>query len=95
MRGGNIMSDRRFHTDSRADENFTKDGLETLTGQPSRKWGRYVVKELVDNALEAVEEADTETPTITVDVELEGPHRDRISRVLPSPPPSFLSPVRR
>jgi DNA topoisomerase VI subunit B len=85
------MSDRRFHTDSRADENFTKDGLETLTGQPSRKWGRYVVKELVDNALEAVEEADTETPTITVDVELEGPHRDRISRVLPSPPLFFVS----
>jgi len=72
MWGGNTMSDRRFHTDSRADENFTKDGLETLTGQPSRKWGRYVVKELVDNALEAVEEADTETPTITVETEVEG-----------------------
>ena len=42
------MPKRRFHTDSRAGENFTKDGLETLTGQPSRKWGRYVVKELVD-----------------------------------------------
>ncbi len=26
------MTDRRFHTDSRAGENFTQDGVETLTG---------------------------------------------------------------
>jgi hypothetical protein len=64
------MTERRFHTDSRVGENFTKDGLETLTGQPSRKWGRYVVKELLDNALEAVEEADTEMPTVTVDADV-------------------------
>jgi hypothetical protein len=70
------MTERRFHTDSRAGENFTKDGLETLTGQPSGKWGRYVVKELIDNALEAVEEADTDTPTVTVEATVEGrgPH---------------------
>lgn len=64
------MTERRFHNDSRAGENFTKDGLETLTGQPSRKWGRYVVKELVDNALEAVEAADTE-PKVSVSLSCE------------------------
>ena len=64
------MTERRFHTDSRVGENFTKDGLETLTGQPSQKWGRYVVKEILDNALEAVEEADTEMPTVTVDADV-------------------------
>lgn len=64
------MSERRFHTDSRTDENFTKDGLETLTGQPSKKWGRYVVKELVDNALEAVEESGTDSPKVSVDMDI-------------------------
>ena len=64
------MSERRFHTDSRAGENFTKDGLETLTGQPSRKWGRYAVKELVDNAIEAAEQTDD--PAVSVDVDVEG-----------------------
>lgn len=64
------MTERRFHTDSRAGENFTKDGLETLTGQPYRQWGRYVVKELVDNALEAVEAADAE-PKVSVSLATE------------------------
>lgn len=64
------MTDRRFHTDSRAGENFTKDGLETLTGQSRREWGRYVVKELVDNALEAVEATDAE-PKVAVDLATE------------------------
>lgn len=67
------MSERRFHTDSRAGENFTKDGLETLTGQPSRKWGRYTVKELVDNALEAAEQTDD--PAVSVEVDVEGQGR--------------------
>jgi hypothetical protein len=58
------MPTRRFHTDSRTRENFTENGLTSLTGQPSQNWGRYVVKELVDNALEAVE--GTESPVVTV-----------------------------
>jgi hypothetical protein len=58
------METRRFHKDSRTRENFTKEGLTSLTGQSSRRWGRYVVKELVDNALEAVE--GTADPSITV-----------------------------
>jgi hypothetical protein len=58
------MPTRRFHTDSRTRENFTEGGLTSLTGQPSHNWGRYVVKELVDNALEAVE--GTENPAVTV-----------------------------
>jgi DNA topoisomerase VI subunit B len=65
------MSERRFHTDSRAGENFTKDGLETLTGQSSRKWGRYAVKELVDNALGAAE--TTDEPAVSVSLSLAGP----------------------
>lgn len=56
---------RRFHTDDRTSENFTKSGLETLTGQPAGKWGRYIVKELFDNSLDYGEETDR-TPVITV-----------------------------
>lgn len=67
------MTERHFHTDSRAGENFTKDGLETLTGQPSGKWGRYVVKELVDNALEAAETGDD--PAVSVTMSLGGSQR--------------------
>ncbi len=74
------MPTRRFHTDSRTRENFTEGGLTSLTGQPKRRWGRYVVKELVDNALEAVE--GTENPAVTVRLRRVGRgHRSWISRV--------------
>lgn len=43
---------KRFHKDTRLSENFTENGLETLTGQSSHSWPRYVCKELIDNALE-------------------------------------------
>lgn len=66
-----MSTDRRFHTDSRASENFIKDGLETLTGQSTRNWGRYVVKELVDNAPEAVE-AGADEPAVSVSLDIEG-----------------------
>lgn len=67
-----MSTDRRFHSDTRVSENFTKDGLETLTGQSSGDWGRYVVKELVDNALEAAEQADHDEPAVTVALDTEG-----------------------
>lgn len=42
-----------MHIDTRTSENFTEEGLHTNTGQSSGDWGRYVLKELLDNALEA------------------------------------------
>jgi len=65
------MEERRFHRDSRTRENFTEDGLTSLTGQPTRRWGRYVVKELVDNALEAAE--GTSDPFVMVRLWAGGP----------------------
>lgn len=72
-----MSTQRRFHTDSRARENFTEDGLKTLTGQSARNWGRYVVKELVDNALEAVERGATPDPRVQVSVDVAGRGRRR------------------
>jgi DNA topoisomerase VI subunit B len=82
--GGDVVTPRRFHSTSRTAENFTKTGLVSLTGESTSKWGRYVVKEAVDNALEAIEEADGEwTPHIAVGVsetETDGIH-DRVRAV--------------
>ncbi len=44
---------RRFHKDNRLSENFTEKGLQSLTGQPPNHWIRYIVKEVIDNSLEA------------------------------------------
>lgn len=54
------MKQRRFHTDTRVSENFTKKGLETLTGVNTGTWITYMVKELVDNSLEACEKPEIE-----------------------------------
>ena len=76
------MTGRRYLGKSRASDNFTKHGLRTLTGQPSGKWGRYVVKELVDNALEAAEQADHDEPAVSVSLDVEGhPQRRYVRRV--------------
>lgn len=53
--------EKRLHIDSRTSENFTEKGLEQLTGQSRWKWLTYIVKELIDNSLEAIE-----APEITV-----------------------------
>ena len=53
-----------MHSTSRTAENFSESGLVSNTGQESSKWGRYIVKELLDNSLEAGED-----PTITVRIE--------------------------
>lgn len=60
-------TNRRLHSATRVSENFSEDGLETLTGQSPKDWGRYVIKELVDNALDYVE-----TPTITIEYDDSG-----------------------
>jgi DNA topoisomerase VI subunit B len=72
--------DRRFHRDTRVSENFSKDRLETLTGQPSGDWGRYVVKELVDNALEAAEQADHDEPAVSLSLNVEAQGRRAYAR---------------
>lgn len=58
-----MSKSRRFHQTPRSNENFTEDGLTSLTGQSKNDWGRYTVKELVDNALE-----ESDNPHITVRV---------------------------
>ena len=64
---------KRFLTESRSNENFTPGGLVSLTGQDQKDWRRYVVKELLDNALEAADETDEDigTPEITVSLTYE------------------------
>jgi hypothetical protein len=59
------MSTRRMHSSSRTSENFTESGLVSNTGQQSSQWGRYIVKESLDNSLEAGDEV----PNITVSIE--------------------------
>ena len=67
---------RRFHTDTRTSENFTEQGLASLTRESKPQWGRYVIKELIDNALEANESSDVDrVPEISIsftDGETEG-----------------------
>jgi hypothetical protein len=53
---------------SRAAEYFTNEGLRTLTGLPESLWLFAVLKELVDNALDAIDtlgikRVDLEPPT--------------------------------
>lgn len=73
---------KRFHTDSRTAENFTEPGLNDLTGQPTSSWYRYIIKELLDNSLEAIKDTDADAdrnqdqelapgPTIEVTVEMD------------------------
>lgn len=54
---------KRFHKDARLTENFTETGLYSLTGQSKHEWLRYIIKELIDNSLEA-----TDTPIIVVEL---------------------------
>lgn len=66
-----MASGKRFHSDSRTRENFTESGLTSLTGQDTDEWRRYVVKELLDNALEAADEAEQQTGGAPeIDIEL-------------------------
>jgi len=73
------MSGRRFHTESRTSENFTPKGLKNLTGEPSSKWGRYVLKESLDNSLEAGENPAIVVEIDTVDGNWEGSYVERLT----------------
>lgn len=59
------MSTRRMHSSSRTTDNFTQSGLSAQTGQDADQWGRYIVKESLDNSLEAGDDV----PSITVWIE--------------------------
>lgn len=61
------MNQRRFHAHAgaRTSENFAKQGLVGLTGQLKSLWERYVLEELLDNALEATD-AENSRPEIAV-----------------------------
>lgn len=67
-------SQRLFHETSRTTENFTEEGLKSMTGQPPQKWGRYIVKEMNDNALEARNDV-----IITVEIETNGDYAQCIT----------------
>ena len=59
--------ERRAFSISRAAEYFNVSELEKLTGQPRRAFASVVLKELVDNALDAAESAGR-TPQIKIEV---------------------------
>lgn len=56
---------KRFHTDTRISENFTEDGLQSLTGQPIHNFLTYLAKEITDNSLEACDDPRIEIVTQT------------------------------
>lgn len=63
---------RRFYRTSRTGENFTENGLKSITGQSKSDWGIYTAKELIDNALEASNDDDDDDGdgvAISVDIE--------------------------
>ncbi len=45
--------------ENRENEYFTEEGLTTMTGLPQDKWKLTIVKELIDNSLDAIDELDT------------------------------------
>ncbi len=51
---------------------FTMDGLIKQTGTRPFKWDIYILKELLDNALDICESADVTTPRIEVAVRIDG-----------------------
>lgn len=57
---------RTFHTDSRTWSNFQAAELVKLCGVPQGRWPVYVVKELLDNAVAALEEHGKKVPMVRV-----------------------------
>lgn len=62
------MKPERILTKSRIMEYFTVDGLVKMTGVESGKFDIYILKELIDNALDACELTD-KPPDISVTIE--------------------------
>lgn len=67
-----MQNTQRTHfSESTHNDFFTVNGLQSSTGQTSRDFGNVVLKELIDNALDACESAGIE-PRINVAVEMTG-----------------------
>ena len=49
---------REILESSRVAEYFSFEGLRTLTGLPESRWHYAILKELIDNALDAIDELD-------------------------------------
>jgi hypothetical protein len=58
---------RETLTRTRESEYFTRDGLRTLTGLEDYKWDYAIVKELLDNALDAVNDLDEKRVSVYYD----------------------------
>lgn len=65
----NNQLQRNHFSESLHNDFFTVSGLQSSTGQTSRDFGNVVLKELIDNALDACESAGIE-PQIKVAVEI-------------------------
>jgi DNA topoisomerase VI subunit B len=70
------MSTDTLLSRSRVSDTFEESELVTQTGQDKHEWGRYVAKELLDNALDYVDNVDN--PSIRVELE----EYDELSRIL-------------
>ena len=62
-----VTLDRQVFSLSRAAEYFSIRELQTLTGQPRNEFGAVILKELVDNALDAAETAGRD-PMVKLDI---------------------------
>jgi DNA topoisomerase VI subunit B len=63
----NTILNREHFEISRSDEYFNAKELQAQTGQPSYKFGEVVLKELIDNALDACENASI-NPVIQIGI---------------------------
>jgi DNA topoisomerase VI subunit B len=63
------MPERLALPTKRTTENFTESGLRPRTGQNPTVWGRYCLKELLDNALEANADIEDDDP-LSIEVDL-------------------------
>lgn len=63
-----MSSGRVFHSDSRTWSNFQPSELVKLCGVPQGRWPVYVIKELLDNAVAALEEHGKKLPMVRVTI---------------------------
>lgn len=51
---------------------FTRDGLAKQTGVSPQSWDRYIIKELIDNAIDSCESANIDNPKIEIVIDDNG-----------------------
>lgn len=73
--------EKRFHTESRTNENFTLKGLQTLTGEQISYFLKYIAKEIIDNSLEASDEPEI-TIWVVMDKKTAEPSYARVSKLV-------------